>query len=198
MEQSDASTLEAGPSGSLLRDLGSHVLDQALWLLGPVVSVTAELDMVDLPEGPTNAGFVLGLHHASGARSYLEASKRNRLDVKEFRLYGAAGGFVVASSDIQAESIFRGLRPADDLEAWGYEPEALRGTLRDAQGETRIASEQGRYHDYYTGFARALRDATPPPVTTAEAIRTLAVLDAARQSAMEGRSVALAPAPVAS
>src|SRR6478752_10312165 len=28
-------TLEAGPDAGLLRDLGSHLVDQALWLLGP-------------------------------------------------------------------------------------------------------------------------------------------------------------------
>ena len=61
MEQSDPGTLEAGATGGLLRDLGSHVVDQALWLLGPVVSVYAQLDMVDLPQGKTDAGFVLSL-----------------------------------------------------------------------------------------------------------------------------------------
>ena len=91
MEQSDPGTLEAGATGGLLRDLGSHVVDQALWLLGPVVSVNAQLDMVDLPQGKTDAGFVLSLRHASGVASYIEASKLNRLAVKEYRAYGEFG-----------------------------------------------------------------------------------------------------------
>lgn len=192
MEQSDPATLEAGPTGGLLRDLGSHVVDQALWLLGPVVSVTAQLDMVDLPQGRTDAGFVLSLRHASGVCSYIEASKLNRLDVKEYRAYGDTGSFVVSSSDVQAQSIFAGHRPADDPAGWGYESEACWGILRSATGEDRVPSEQGRYHDYYTAFARAVRDGTPPPVTAEDAVRTLAVLDAARTSASEGRSVELA------
>lgn len=189
MEQSDPGTLEAGAAGGLLRDLGSHVVDQALWLLGPVVSVNARLDMVDLPQGKTDAGFVMSLHHGSGVSSYIEASKLNRLDVKEYRAYGDSGSFVVSSADIQAEAIFAGQRPADDPAGWGYEREEHWGTLRTAAGEARVPSEQGRYHDYYTAFARAVRDGTPPPVTAEDAIRTLAVLDAARQSASEGRSV---------
>jgi predicted dehydrogenase len=189
MEQSDPTTLEAGPTGGLLRDLGSHVVDQALWLLGPVASVNAQLDMVDLPQGRTDAGFVLSLRHASGVWSYIEASKLNRLAVKEYRAYGDSGSFVVSSADIQAESIFAGLRPADDPVAWGYESEDHWGTIRTATGEERVPSEQGRYHDYYTAFARAVRDGAPPPVSAEEAIRTLAVLDAARTSALEGRSV---------
>jgi predicted dehydrogenase len=189
MEQSDPGTLEAGPTGGLLRDLGSHVVDQALWLLGPVVSVNAQLDIVDLPQGQTDGGFVLSLRHASGVASHIEASKLNRLAVKEYRAYGESGSFVVASSDVQAELIFAGRRPVDDPAAWGYEPEECWGTLRTASGEDRVPSEQGRYQDYYTAFARAVRDGVPPPVSAEEAIRTLAVLDAARMSALEGRSV---------
>ena len=39
-------TVEAGPGGGVLSDLGSHLVDQALWLFGPVVSVYAELQMI--------------------------------------------------------------------------------------------------------------------------------------------------------
>ena len=42
----DPDTLEGGPTGGLLRDLGSHLVDQMLWLLGPAVAVTAHLDEV--------------------------------------------------------------------------------------------------------------------------------------------------------
>jgi predicted dehydrogenase len=35
MDQDNAATLETGPTGGLLRDLGSHLVDQVLWLLGP-------------------------------------------------------------------------------------------------------------------------------------------------------------------
>lgn len=41
MDLDDLHTLEAGATGGLLRDLGSHVVDQMLWLLGPAKSVTA-------------------------------------------------------------------------------------------------------------------------------------------------------------
>lgn len=191
MDQDGSRTLEAGPTGGLLRDLGSHVVDQILWLLGPAVSVDAQLDMVELPEGPTDAGFTISLRHESGAHSHLSASKINRLEAKEFLVYGEAGSYVSAGTDVQAEAIFAGRRPADDLMGWGYESEENWGTLRTDAGEERIPSEQGRYHDYYEGFARAVRDNTAPPVTAEEAIRTLEVLDAARRSALEGRSVDL-------
>ena len=123
--------------------------------------------------------------------SHLSASKLNHLAVKEFRAYGGAGSYVSSGTDVQAQAIFAGLRPADDLAAWGYESPDLWGTLRTAAGAERIPSEQGRYHGYYEAFARAVRDRSTPPVTAEEAIETLAVLDAARISAVEGRTVAL-------
>lgn len=186
-------TLEAGPQGGLLRDLGSHLADQALWLLGPAVSVDAQLDLVDLPEGRTDAGFVLALRHADGAHSHLSASKTNHLSQRELRAYGSAGSYAAHATDVQAQAIFAGKRPADDPAAWGYEPETHWGRLRTAAGEERIPSEQGCYHAFYDAFASAVRTGNPPPVTAEEAIATLAVLDAARISAAEGRRVAILP-----
>lgn len=191
MDLDDPHTLEAGPTGGLLRDLGSHLVDQMLWLLGPVTSVTAFWDTVERPEGATDAGFVLSLVHASGVRSHLSASKLNRLAAREFRAYGENGSYVSSGTDVQAQAIFAGKRPADDPGNWGYEAPELWGTLRLAGSSERIPSEQGRYHDYYEAFARAVATGGPPPVTAEEAIATLAVLDAARISASEGRTVAV-------
>lgn len=185
------STLEAGQDGGLLRDLGSHLVDQALWLLGPAISVDAQFDMVNLPEGPTDAGFTLTLRHESGAHSHLSASKLNCINVRELRAYGAAGVYVAQSSDVQAQALFAGHRPLDDPEGWGFEPEANWGVLHSASGAQSIPSEQGCYQIYYEDFVNAARTGAPPPVTPAEAIGTLRVLDAARTSALEGHSVNL-------
>lgn len=189
MDLDDPHTLEAGRTGGLLRDLGSHLVDQMLWLLGPATAVTAHWDLVERPEGQTDASFVLALTHASGIHSHLSASKLNRLAVREFRAYGDAGSYTSSGTDVQAQAIFAGKRPLDDLGAWGYEAPDLWGTLRTAEGSERIPSEQGRYHDYYDAFAAAVAGGGRPPVTAEEAVATLAVLDAARISATEGRTV---------
>jgi len=189
MDLDDPDTLDAGPTGGLLRDLGSHLVDQMLFLLGPVSAVDAQLDVIDRPEGPTDASFTLTLRHASGVHSHLSASKLNRLAVRAFRVYGDGGSYEQSGTDVQAQAVFAGQRPLDDLAGWGYETELLWGTLRTASGAERVPSEQGRYHDYYEGFARAIAEGTPPPVTAAEATEALAVLDAARLSAAEGRTV---------
>lgn len=189
MDQDSPQTLEAGPGGGLLRDLGSHVVDQMIFLLGPVVAVTATMDMVDLPEGPTDACFTLMLKHENGAHSHLSASKLNHVDMRELRVYGDRGSYFSRATDIQAQDIFAGKRPADDPAGWGYEPELNWGRLYTSAGPEIVPSEQGRYHDYYEAFARAVHDGTAPPVTAEVGAETLAVLDAARQSAANGRTV---------
>jgi predicted dehydrogenase len=191
MDLDDPNTLEAGPTGGLLRDLGSHLVDQALWLLGPAKTVDAQFDLIDRPEGTTDASFVLTIVHESGVHSHLSASKLNHIAAREFRAYGEAGSYVSSSTDVQAQALFAGVRPVDDLAAWGYEKLEHWGTLRTASGTERVPSEQGRYHAYYEAFAKAVREGGEPPVTAREAVQTLAVLDAARISATHGGTVAV-------
>jgi predicted dehydrogenase len=192
MDFDDPATLEAGPSGGLLRDLGSHLVDQMLYLFGPATSVMAHLDYVQLAEGKTDAAFHLSLSHASGQHSHVSASKLNRFAQRELRAYGSSGAYVSHSTDVQAQAIFAGLRPMQHLAAWGYEPESHWGSLHTAIGATRIPAEPGRYHAYYEAFARAVRTSGPAPVTATEGTRTLAVLDAARLSAEQGCSILVA------
>lgn len=185
----DPATVEAGPTGGLLRDIGSHLVDQALWLLGPVESVTAHLDWVDLPEGRTDAGFVVNLRHASGALSVLESSKLNHLQCRELRAYGSVGSYRALGSDVQATSIFAGRRPGADPTRWGFEPEENWGTLATAEGDQMVPSVQGSYAAFYTQFAAAARGEGDQPVPAHEGIRTLTVLDAARASAQTRKAV---------
>ena len=190
----DPATLEAGPGGGLLRDLGSHLVDQMIWLLGDVHGVNAHLDWMELPEGPTDAGFCIELEHTSGVRTHVEASKVNHIEARELRAYGSEGSYRALGTDVQAQAIFAGRRPVDDLEEWGYEEPGLWGLLSTAAGEVSVPSEQGRYHDLYTAFAAAIRGDGRQPVPAQDAVRTLAVLDAARLSAERGTSVEV-PAP---
>lgn len=104
---------------------------------------------------------------------------------------GSGGAYVSHSTDVQAQQIFAGQRPADDLAAWGYEPESNWGTLFSEGGATQVPAEQGRYHDHYAAFAQAVQTGSQPPVTAAHGTDVMRVLDAARKSAAEGRSIDL-------
>ncbi|MCG6883598.1 MAG: hypothetical protein LJE62_07575 [Silicimonas sp.] len=157
-----------------------------IYLLGPVTSVDAQLDMAKLPAGLTDVSFTIRLQHENGAHSHVSACKLNYIDDRELRVLGSKGSYVSKTIDIQAQDIFAGKRPIDDLAGWGFEPEANWSTLRNSSGTEVVPSEQERYHDYYAAFARSVRDGIAPPVSAEQGAMTLAVLDAARRKRGRG------------
>ena len=191
MDQDGAATLETGATGGLLRDLGSHLVDQMLWLLGPATHVYGVLDWTDRFGEVTDCGFFVTLTHASGAVSTVSASKLNHSTTRELRAYGSDGSYIASGADVQAEALAAGRRPALEPATWGIDVPENWGTLAVSGGSSLIASEQGNYAGFYSEFALAVRDGGPGPVPAAEGVRTLEVLDAARRSALESRVVEL-------
>jgi predicted dehydrogenase len=175
-------------SGSgLLRDFGSHLVDQALHLFGPADQVWAETHEVG-PELEDDVRIVL--RHRGGMRSHLSGGWRQGAPAPRFRVTGTAGSFVVTTAmDGQEEALVNGRTPTTEGEGWGREPEAAWGTLRRGDDVRAVPSERGRWVVFYEQFARALRGQGPVPVDPWDAVATATVLDAARRSAAEGRSV---------
>lgn len=180
-------TLEGGPEGGLLRDLGSHVVDQALLLMGPARALTAHLGHVERPEGRTIARFRICIEHESGAVSNVSASKIDHLESRELRLHGERGSYVSAYTDVQTARVMYGETPVDERSSWGYESEERWGVLRDGSGTHVIPSAQGDYTRFYDAFALAVAEGGPGPVPGSEAVAVLEVLDAVLLSAAEGR-----------
>ncbi|WAH96227.1 hypothetical protein [Arthrobacter sp. MMS18-M83] len=77
----------------------------------------------------------------------------------------------------------------DDPASWGYEEKSRWGTLTTAAGATLVPSEQGAYHQYYEQLALAVAGHGPQPVPGIEPVHTLEILDAARLSDTESRTV---------
>ncbi|MET8827491.1 Gfo/Idh/MocA family oxidoreductase [Streptomyces sp. NPDC004610] len=180
--------------GGLLYDLGSHVVDQALVLFGPVATVYAESD-VRRPGARTDDDTFLALTHTSGVRSHLYVSATTAQLGPRFRVLGSKAGYVKYGLDPQEAELREGRRPGADG-PWGTEPEELWG--RVGSGESPLTgggrpepTVPGDYPAYYAGVAAALRDGGPPPVTALEAAAALDVLEAARRSARDGSAVAL-------
>lgn len=175
--------------GGLLYDLGSHVVDQALTLFGPVASVYAESDI--RREGATaDDDTFLALTHVSGVRSQLWVNAAAAQLGPRFRVLGSQAAYVKYGLDPQEAVLREGKRPVPGA-PWGTEPPSAWGTL-GALGETRpVPSLDGDYPAYYAAIATALRDGGAPPVTAEQAADTLLVLEAARRSAAEGQVIAL-------
>jgi len=175
--------------GGTLYDLGSHLVDQALTLFGPVESVYAEIDVRRDGAVVDDDGF-LALTHVSGVRSHLWTSALAPLGGPRLRVLGDAAGFVKYGMDPQEADLRAGKRPGDG--PWGTDDPALYGTLGTDESSTPVPTDPGDYPAYYAGIAAALATGTPPPVDPRDAIATLAVLEAAHDSAATGSIAHLA------
>lgn len=186
--------------GGLLYDLGSHVVDQALALFGPVAQVYAESD-VRRPGAAADDDTFVALTHTSGVRSHLYVSATTAQLGPRFRVLGSAAGYVKYGLDPQEAALREGARPTAD-EPWGVEDEALWGRLGAGEspltgGGAPVRTLPGDYPAYYAAVADALRGKGDNPVTAHQAAAALDVLEAARRSARDGVTVTL-PAASAS
>ena len=178
-----------GEATGLLYDLGTHLIDQALTLLGPVTHVYAELDR-RRPWAAVDDDVFVALTHASGARSHLHASAVVHAPGPLFRVLGDRGAYTKPGLDPQEAMLAAGMRPGDP--GWGEAPAGEHGTLATADGARPMPTEPGAYERFYAGVVAALRDGAPPPVALDDAVAGLAVLEAAHRSAADRSVVALA------
>ena len=181
--------------GGMLYDLGAHVVDQALQLMGPVTSVTAIARSVRVPGGVDDDVIVL-LTHVGGAVSQLVVSQVSAFGEPRLTLLGTRGGLRVAGSDSQEAALVAGRIPGDA--DWGLEPLGSEAELRlydDASTPTDalLPLESGNWPAFYFGVEAALRGSAAPPVLIDDVVQGLRVLDAARESAAMGRVVSLDP-----
>ena len=171
---------------SLLNDLGPHLIDQALLLLGKPDALVADV-AAQRPASEVDDYYDLVLHY-SRRRVRLCASVLVAAPRPRFALRRQRGELRQIRPRSPGEPLQSGLRPGDP--GYGVEDPAQHGLFTDAGGRTeRIVTEPGRYLDYYEAVAAAILYRDPPPVDPADARSGLAIIEAARQSASEGRRI---------
>ena len=166
--------------GGLLLDLGSHLVDHALQLFGPVIGLYAEVDA--RREGAVADDDVfLALEHESGVRSHLWASAIAAEPGPRFRVLGDRAAFVKYGLDVQEEALRSGRSPTEP--DFGEEPRERWGRLVVEGNSRTVPTEAGSYRSFYAGVARSLNESAPPPVDARDSVATLEVLDTARAKA---------------
>jgi predicted dehydrogenase len=171
--------------GGVLLDLGSHLVDEALRLLGPARQVYAEIDA--RRGGPADDDAFVAIRHDSGAYSHLRTSAVTAAPGPRLRVLGSRAAYVVVGIDGQEDALRDGLRPGRD-EPWGVGPP---GRLVRGDDEAPAPSERGDWPAFYRGVERWLREAGAPPVDPNDSVRVLKVIDAARRSAETGSTTGM-------
>jgi scyllo-inositol 2-dehydrogenase (NADP+) len=176
----------AGPGGGNLIDLGPHLIDQALTLFGDPEKVAG--DIIAQREGSlVDDYFELTLHYG-GMRAILSSASIVPAPRPRFAVHGTQASFVKYGIDPQEARLRAGGR-ADDP-GHGVEDPAHYGVLVSSDGSKQpVPSERGDYRRFYAGVAQAIETQAPPPVPPVDALAGLRIIELARQSAAEGRTL---------
>ena len=184
---------EDTPGTNLLYDLGSHLIDQALYLFGMPETVAADL-RIQRPEGKIIDYFEVHLHYPNELKATLKAGMLVKQPGPHFILSGDQGSFVKYGMDVQEAALKKGLSPALVPE-WGVEPESLWGSLdteyKGLRFVGKIQSEVGDYRGFYENVYRAILGQEELTVKPEQARNTIRIIELAMQSSAEKRTLAL-------
>lgn len=171
------------PGSGVFFDLGPHLIDQVLVLLGPPEAVLA--DIRSERDGSLIAdAFDLTFYYADGARAKHNVSTLAPDPRPHYRVQGTKGVYVKQGLDPQ-EALLRADKPATG-EDWGVEPESDWGTLTLWQGtelvKEKVPTLRGDYRDFYAQVRDAVLGTAKPPVTSEEALKLMYTLELCMES----------------
>ena len=197
---------EAGdPANGLLFDLGPHLVDQALALFGLPDSITASVRS-DRDGTAIEDAFDITLRYpaanGTGLLAHCRSSYLACLNAPRFLLHGTRGSFRKWGLDPQEPALVGGAEvPAEGSPdvwlqerepAWGKLTVAPDPTTPETLVERRVKTEVGDYRGVYANVRDAILGAAPLAVTAEDGFRVIRLLELARQSSSEGRTVKVA------
>lgn len=179
--------------GGVLVDLGPHLIDQAVHLLGPAREVFADLSVLG-DDRVSEDDAVVMLRHESGARSTIVASLHAAAEGSRFRISGDRAGARIEGFDRQEAQLFAGGSPASLGDEWGVDDATRTVHVETPDGSEERPLERGRWDTFYPAVAAAITRGAHVPVAAADAVHVSTIFDAARESSRRGHWVELGPA----
>lgn len=175
------------PGGGIWFDLGPHLIDQTLQLLGLPHRVNA--DFATQRAGGRTLDWAHVVLDYGQARAILHAGMLVAGGSARFTVHGTRGSLVKRNLDPQESQLLRGMRPGDP--GWGEDDDPL--LLFDGSGDApkQLPAPSGDQRRYYEGVRDAILHDTDAPVTPSQALATMAVLEAALRSARDDATVDL-------
>ena len=190
------------PANGMLFDLGPHLVDQVLGLFGSPDSITASVrsdrdgsaieDAFDITLSYPGANGKGLLAHCR--TSYLACDNSPR-----FLLHGTKGSFRKHGLDPQEPALVGGakLPKLGSPDVWLQENESAWGALTIAPNpaapeklvETKVKTELGDYRGFYANVRDAILGVAPLALTAEDGYRVIRLLELARQSSADGRTL---------
>lgn len=172
-------TVSLAQGGGLLLDLGSHLIDQAIQLFGPVEEASAELARYSGQQSDIDEDCFVSLLHKNGVRSRLWMNGQAALNAPRFHLLGSKRAFTHWGLDNQEPQLAAGMSPTDNQ--YGVTPPEGYPRMGTAEESDVVILERGNYPAFYQLLASALLHGGPPPVETDEALAVLKLIDQLHQ-----------------
>ncbi len=149
----------------ILKDLGPHLIDQALCLFGSPKAVFADI-RITRENSLVDDWIDLSLIY-DDFRVRLKASFFVREANPAYTLHGKKGSFLKPRGDVQEDELKLGKIP--NLDAWGTELESLQGLLHtEIDGKEvreKTVTLQGNYYDFFDGVYHSIANNAVEPVT---------------------------------
>ena len=181
----------ANSGAGILKDLGPHLIDQALCLFGLPQSVFADIRITR--EHSLVDDYIDILLYYSNFRVRLKAGFFVREAIPAFVIHGKKGSFLKPRGDVQEDELKSGKKP--NLETWGTESIEKRGLLHtEINGEfvkEYIPTLQGNYFDFFDGVYHSISNDATEPVTAQEGVHVMQIIEAAIQSSAQKKVIDL-------
>ncbi|KAL9581802.1 MAG: hypothetical protein Q9203_005754 [Teloschistes exilis] len=183
------------PGGGAIYDLGAHLIDQIYVLFGLPKRITAFLgsQRAENPGGYEDACTVL-LHYDGGMTATVKVSVIS-LEAAQLRFWvrGEKGSYKKCHEDIQETHLTKGMGPGD--QGFGVEPEDWHGTLTTVDDDGNLnarlyqTTHTETYKTFYTQLAQAIAGQGEVPVKPEDARQVIGLIELAKQSSDEGRTI---------
>lgn len=179
------------PGAGILKDLGPHLIDQALFLFGMPDAVFADIRMTrDFTL--VDDYFDILLYYNS-FRVRLKASFFVREAIPSYVIHGKKGSFLKPRGDVQEDDLKAGQQP--NLNDWGTEADGNQGILHTEIDDRiifeRVPTLHGNYYDFFDGLYKSIVNNTIEPVTAQDGVNVMRIIEAAIQSDMENKVINL-------
>lgn len=172
--------------GGLTYNLGAHLIDQAVQLLGVPEAIFADISILRTG-GMVDDYFILHLLRPSKAPDVKITLKSSYLMCEaepRFVLHGTEGSFVKYGLDRQEEDLNAGLMPTSAH--WGEEDEQIWGLLHtEKKGKSfrgKVPSVPGKYASFYENIYRHLRHSESLLTEASGVLPVIRLIEAAWES----------------
>ncbi|TDE06724.1 Gfo/Idh/MocA family oxidoreductase [Flavobacterium hiemivividum] len=181
----------ANAGAGILKDLGPHLIDQALYLFGFPQAVFADI-RTTREHSLVDDWFDILLYYPN-FRVRLKASFFVREANPAYTIHGKKGSFLKPRGDVQEDELKLGAKP--NVENWGTESIEKEGLLHtEIDGKValeKIPTLQGNYYDFFDGVYNSISNNKEEPVTGQDGLRVMQIIEAAIQSSAQRKAIAI-------